>query len=807
MSDVDLARRLLLAFGGSRFIVFGRLPAAVAAALCDAGSELHSGSAGALVDPSWSPDFVEKACLVCVGLSDEALDAVLSDPRLASADAVYIQHAPGERLASLEALERHCFALGYRKHPVYYRVLGYAELEEASSEWTTLLEPLPLPAASRFPMARLAEERDLHMDMLREAGRRSDAHVIRYDWASKYIRPNDTVLDAACGLGYGTHVMRQLSMGSCFYGIDGSEWAIEYAKACFSAGGNQFRAGMLPDALAAFEDSSVDVVVSFETLEHVASPTALLAEFRRVLRPGGRIVVSVPNDWSDASGTDPNPHHLHVYTWQRLATEIGAGFVVEEATRQIATCCKRLDAACEWVDRPRTLQAVNPVDAPTTEAEWWLAVGMKSPEHGAAQPYRETVHPRFEGATHLVDFGEHYTNPWLVHAMVEIPFRLRHPGNLKQLAARVRADSSPDSADHGAALAVTSYRALEEQAGDVLLLQLDREIGSYLALASDNPHVRRWQVSLAYVRARMRLRRSDRNGALLDFGTVAAADVARITPTLGTKVVDAAFWAGMLWWASGEKGDARRCWKAGLARCGELLGSNWQEFFGNAETPFVFAMNDAVEIVDRATACAQALALTARRPDATLAMLHGIGQQSLRSALRQRDTDLSVARTATAAIRNDFDRVCRELEAADRQNAALERSALDRLDTIHALEMRVRQTEAALEDVKAVSVERLDRIHELEERLRRTDSALDEVKALSLERLDRILALEERLRETDAALTEVKDLSVQRLTYAIGLESRIELTDAALDELKLLSMKRLERIELLERELQAATKG
>jgi len=44
-------------------------------------------------------------------------------------------------------------------------------------------------------------------------------------------------------------------------------------------------------------DASVDVVTCFEVLEHVASEKAVLAELRRVLRPGGRLVISVPNRW------------------------------------------------------------------------------------------------------------------------------------------------------------------------------------------------------------------------------------------------------------------------------------------------------------------------------------------------------------------------------------------------------------------------------------------------------------------------------------------------------------------------------
>lgn len=60
-------------------------------------------------------------------------------------------------------------------------------------------------------------------------------------------------------------------------------------------------------------DASFDIIISFETLEHVENPESVLNEFYRLLSPGGRLITSVPNDWSDESGEDPNPFHFHVY--------------------------------------------------------------------------------------------------------------------------------------------------------------------------------------------------------------------------------------------------------------------------------------------------------------------------------------------------------------------------------------------------------------------------------------------------------------------------------------------------------------
>lgn len=814
MRDVDVARRLLLSFGPNRFIVFGTISTIARGLLSDAGGEVlervgtQDSDASARDDSSaWTPEFLGKSCLVCLNLSDDELVAVLSDERLSRTHGVYVQHRASAALDTTESLEQCAFEYGYRKHPSYYRIFGYAELDQISGELATLLEPVPLTARVRFQVGRLQEKRDRHPDMLREAGRRSDARLVRYDWASRFIRPGDVVLDAACGPGYGMHVIRSLSEAGRLYGIDRSEWAIDYATANFAGNNTEFIAGALPGALSRFENASVDVVMSFETLEHASEPSALLNEFQRILRPGGRVIVSAPNDCGETPGKHANPRQLHTYTYDRLVTEVGADYLVEIVARQTGSGCELADAEGERIERPRVLETVDPGTAAFADAECWLAVAMKSPETGRSLAYRETVHGCFEGASHLVDFAEHYTNPWLVHAMVEIPFRMQSADELEQLAERVLSDYPRETPDHGAALAVVSYRALEGFSDDQRLEQLDSRIADYLAISAANPHIQRWQVSLAYVRARLRLRRGDRAGALADFIAVAEADVAQITPTLGTKVIDAAFWAGVLSWLRAEREGARAWWRFGVTKAGSLLGSNWPEFFGNIEAPFAFAMNDAVELADRATASAQALSLTYRRDCASAERIYAICQQSLRSALRQRGADLISARAESTTLRREFNRVCQELVARNTQNEKLEGLAIERLEQIRCHEVRIEHAEGVLGEVTALAIQRLEENTALRARLDQTHTALDQTKALAMHRLEESAALDARLNKTEAAFEEAKELSFRRLEEKLALETRIEETGIALEEVKKLAIERLARIEVLERELAALTAG
>ena len=70
-----------------------------------------------------------------------------------------------------------------------------------------------------------------------------------------------------------------------------------------------------------FPDASFDVVVAGELLEHLRDPDAVVAEARRVLRPGGRLVGSVPNAYRVKNrlrfllgrAPEQDPTHLHMF--------------------------------------------------------------------------------------------------------------------------------------------------------------------------------------------------------------------------------------------------------------------------------------------------------------------------------------------------------------------------------------------------------------------------------------------------------------------------------------------------------------
>lgn len=137
-------------------------------------------------------------------------------------------------------------------------------------------------------------------------------HMARYLLAASFVRQK-RVLDAACGNGYAAPVF--LAAGAQSYcGVDVSPEAVRHAKKFYENSRAVFHNGDA-SVLAGISDESIDVAVSFETIEHVQEPESLLQNVRRVLTGTGLFLVSTPNRWFDHPELDLddaplNPFHI-----------------------------------------------------------------------------------------------------------------------------------------------------------------------------------------------------------------------------------------------------------------------------------------------------------------------------------------------------------------------------------------------------------------------------------------------------------------------------------------------------------------
>jgi len=131
-------------------------------------------------------------------------------------------------------------------------------------------------------------------------------HFHRYALAANWVA-GLKVLDAACGEGYGSSLLA--ARASEVTGIDVAVEAIAHAQSRYMAKNLEFlRADCCAIPLAA---KSFDCIVSFETLEHLENQRALMAEFRRLLKPTGFLIISSPDKavYTDKMG-NANPFHV-----------------------------------------------------------------------------------------------------------------------------------------------------------------------------------------------------------------------------------------------------------------------------------------------------------------------------------------------------------------------------------------------------------------------------------------------------------------------------------------------------------------
>ena len=144
------------------------------------------------------------------------------------------------------------------------------------------------------------------------------------------VAPGDRVLDLGCGAGRFLAALRDADS----VGVEIAQAALD--RAARNAPGADLRL-VEPDGSLPLEHASVDLVWCSEVLEHVPDTAHLLLEVRRVLRPGGRLLVTVPFHGRVKAALigalrfeahfDPLGQHLRFYTRSSLAATLEhAGF-------------------------------------------------------------------------------------------------------------------------------------------------------------------------------------------------------------------------------------------------------------------------------------------------------------------------------------------------------------------------------------------------------------------------------------------------------------------------------------------------
>jgi SAM-dependent methyltransferase len=148
-------------------------------------------------------------------------------------------------------------------------------------------------------------------------------HWHRYHFAARWAAGN-RVLDVACGEGYGSALLARSA--AHVTGVDVSEPAIAHASRAYADRGNLAFVQASCTALP-LPDASVDVAVTFETIEHIAEQGPFLDQLARVLQPDGVLVLSCPNklEYSDKRNYRNEFHVKEMYR-DELARMVEARF-------------------------------------------------------------------------------------------------------------------------------------------------------------------------------------------------------------------------------------------------------------------------------------------------------------------------------------------------------------------------------------------------------------------------------------------------------------------------------------------------
>lgn len=160
--------------------------------------------------------------------------------------------------------------------------------------------------------------------------KRRDFHIDRYKFVVDYLKTKTNgsprILDAACGTGYGSDILKKLNPEHIL-GLDISPDTINYAKNKYASENCEFRVCNVVE----MNDCKIperDVIVSFETIEHIEAPLKLLDNFKKILKKGGLLFISTPNKWG------PTKDHKFDYDYNMFKEHLEKYFIIENIFAQ-----------------------------------------------------------------------------------------------------------------------------------------------------------------------------------------------------------------------------------------------------------------------------------------------------------------------------------------------------------------------------------------------------------------------------------------------------------------------------------------
>lgn len=132
--------------------------------------------------------------------------------------------------------------------------------------------------------------------------------------------PKNQILDVGCGMGLMLNVLAQYGR---IYGVDMEQEAVDYCNECLKEDhiDGQVVLGSLPNAIP-FQDGFFDYIFALDIIEHVEDDIGALNALRNMLKPNGKLIITVPALMSMWSYNDELNHHFRRYEKDELIRKV-----------------------------------------------------------------------------------------------------------------------------------------------------------------------------------------------------------------------------------------------------------------------------------------------------------------------------------------------------------------------------------------------------------------------------------------------------------------------------------------------------
>lgn len=175
-----------------------------------------------------------------------------------------------------------------------------------------LLQKIIYKYARKSAVEQMTPGNNLGMDRIIED------HIERYNFVIKYTQ-NKSVLDISCGEGYGSAMMA--TSAKSVVGVDLLKDVVNEASKKYAEHKNL--SFIQSDCVDYLKNNTFqyDVIISFETIEHINNYVEFLKYAKKRLKPGGIMVISTPNIKLSLmfAGDVFNPYHLHEFYTDELS--------------------------------------------------------------------------------------------------------------------------------------------------------------------------------------------------------------------------------------------------------------------------------------------------------------------------------------------------------------------------------------------------------------------------------------------------------------------------------------------------------